>query len=137
MTKDEIRVIALQRRHQLVTAYNFHCKNTAANCAYTLTQHAIRRGYVQPRDSVRGETLRAWAQDGNAPAWACKAACELALESGYLPQAPEEWACVVWLWLDTRPQSTVEAALACFPPALDPTQLRPYVEAIIGSESNR
>jgi len=137
MTKAELKQLVLQHRHQMISAFNYRCDNTPANCAHILTQHAIRRGYVPERESVRGETLRIWTQRERAPGraapnWACKAACELALEAGFVPTSMEDLACVAWLWLDGHPQTTVEAALSSFPKVLDRAALRPYVASILG-----
>lgn len=134
MTRDDLQKLVLRHRHRFITAYNFHCRDTAASCAYALTQHAIRRGYVQPREQVSGETLRTWAKKANAPLWACKAACDLALENGYIPHEEEEWATAVWLWLEAHgPYGTVAEAVASFPRTLDPGKLQPYVEAVFAA----
>jgi len=137
LNKYQLKAFADQHRHRLINAFNFECEETAANCAYILTQFAIKEGYVQPRDPVKGETLRNWAKDGNPPAWACKAACDILLGRGYNPLEAGEWAALTQTWLEAHgPFTDVAAAKASFPAHVPLTSIDAFVQAAFTEEAN-
>ena len=120
MTYDELKKLALANRHRLIFFYLAFCRESDSSCAYELTQHAIRCGYVKPRKSLPGATLRTWANEGGATHWACRAALDLIMKSGYQPRTNGEWAAVVYLWLEKiEPHQTKEQIIQSFPAHLD------------------
>lgn len=121
MTKNELKKLALENRHRLLISYLAFCPESDANCAHELTQHAVRQGYVQPRNPLPGATVKKWANEGGAVHWACRAALDLILKSGYQPRTEGEWAAVIYIWLEREELSTLsrEKLIESFPDHLD------------------
>ena len=130
MNKQGLKKWATKKRFLLILAWRKWCDlGTGQNCAEELTKCAVRSRYVEPRDSVWGATLKAWVSDHNPPGWACKAACDLVLDMGWVPTCDDEWAAMTQVWMEAHgPYAQVEEALKAFPPHLDRERLREFVQ---------
>lgn len=65
--------------------------------ALYLTEVAIKNGYTTRRSALSGGALISAAKLGKAPLWLCRAALDLILEYGYLPDSDDEWVSLVSL----------------------------------------
>lgn len=119
MDKKDIQSIVLANRYRLISEFNFSCKDTAANCAYKLTQNAISKKYIEPRDSVRGETLRKWAKDKNPPQWACRSAADLLVSINYDFRNKEDIFLAVYFFLLNNEFDSAEMAIGKLPSFLN------------------
>lgn len=131
MNKSGLKKWYTKKRFLLILQWRRLCDlGTGQNCADELTRRAVRSGYVPPRESVWGETLRGWVRDHNPPGWACKSACDLLLEMGFVPTCDDEWAAVTQAWIEGHgPFADKDAALTSFPAHLDRERLAPFVLA--------
>lgn len=130
MNRAELKQIAENGKRWMLTSFCAFLDHTDANAGYVLTQHAIRAGYVSPRPPVYGRTVQDWRTRGNAPLWACKAACDMLVESGFVPVRDEQLAILAYYWLRGHgPFDDVDEALAALPTTLPAGKVERYVEA--------
>ena len=87
------------------------CANGQEACAYDITQHAIKEGYIETRIPIPGNTLKDWLKKNKAPLWAARSAMELAVKTGWTPGEEYEW--VVVAHLVSRGGGEVPAAINC------------------------
>lgn len=123
-----LNAIARKNRCKLLTAFNYHYQETEANCAYLLTQHALKRGWIQPRKPLSGANLIKLANQTTPPVqvWIAKAAAELALEAGYIPRSNEEWTTLVYTWAEIHGEFTdPDQAQTLFPEYLRENEALP------------
>ena len=124
MTKDSILARVFENRYRLISAYNFSCKETAANCAFNLTNHAITKKYIDSRDAVPGATLRKWAEKRNPPLWACKSAADILLKSGAEARSKMDKYLLVYFFLLNNDFTDSSDAIHALPSSInDPDDL--------------
>lgn len=94
-------------------AWNISVKNRAAylnqvqqyftfspsQLANLLTEVAKKAGYTTRDKPITGGALISDAKSGKAPLWLCRAALDLILTQGYLPDSDNEWVTLVALLL--------------------------------------
>jgi len=67
--------------------------------ANLLTDVAKKAGYTTRTKPITGSTLISDARSGKAPLWLCRAALDLILTQGYMPDSDDEWVTLVALLL--------------------------------------
>jgi hypothetical protein len=67
--------------------------------ASLLTEVANKAGYTTRLNPITGGAVISHAKSGKAPLWLCRAALDLILTQGYLPDSDDEWVTLVALLL--------------------------------------
>jgi len=129
---EQARNIAYNHRTKLIGKFKFLFNQlgyTDSGCAFELTQHAIKRGFIPERKPLDGSALdRMEHGTTKLPIWASKAMAELLLNNDYTPKSEAEYASLGWLWLEAKgPFSSLEDALNSFPIGLDREMIKKYV----------
>ena len=79
-------------RSRAINEWLFQSGLPPSTAAERLTEKAVTAGMVQRKTPPKGTTLQDWIDKNSAPMWACKAAFQLCLDSGWRPQDASSWA---------------------------------------------
>ncbi|MEE9303231.1 hypothetical protein [Candidatus Vondammii sp. HM_W22] len=78
--------VPLQDRREILTAFRYAYEGTPAEAGRTLVAYAVEQKLIKPRRSIPGDTLRAWATEGNPPLWAVRSAARWLQAHDFLPR---------------------------------------------------
>jgi len=89
--------IAVKLRPNYLREVQQYFTYSPSQLATLLTEVACNAGYTTRTKPITGGALISDAKSGKAPLWLCRAALDLILSQGYLPDTDEEWIAMVSL----------------------------------------
>ena len=113
-------------RANLIKWFSYRFDGTSTQGIECLTKVAIEKGYVSPRKTPPGVSLKSWVMANNAPQWACRAAFDFLIDNQWKPEdeysraiaaryfllnnyvITEEWNAILGVWLTIARQADNE-----------------------------
>lgn len=100
-----------------------------AQLAELLTEVARKASYTTRTKAISGSTLVSDAKAGKAPLWLCRAALDLILTQGYMPDSDDEWMSLVSLLILDEEELT-HRFYETLPQQISRSAFREWVEII-------
>lgn len=89
--------ISVKHRSDYLSQVQQYFTFSPSQLANLLTEVANKAGYTTRSAPITGGALISHAKSGKGPLWLCRAALDLILSQGYLPDSDNEWITLVSL----------------------------------------
>lgn len=96
-----------------------------------LTDVANKAGYTTRKNPITGGALISYAKSGKAPLWLCRAALDLILTQGYLPDSDNEWVTLIALLLLNEGDSLSSDFVSSLPTQINQLAFKEWVSIVV------
>ncbi|MET1256935.1 hypothetical protein [Aliikangiella maris] len=120
--------ISVNYRSNYLSEVQQYFNFSPSQLATLLTEVACKAGYTKRTKPITGGLLIADAKSGKAPLWLCRAALDLILAQGYLPESDEEWISMVSLLVLDEEYSLSKRFVESLPKQINKYAFKEWVE---------
>lgn len=124
--------ISVKNRASYLSQAQKYFTLSPSQLASLLTQIANKSGYTSRSNPITGASLISDAKSGKAPLWLCRAALDMILTQGYMPDSDDEWITLTAVLLLKEEGELSSTFVANLPKQISPLAFKEWV-SIIGS----
>lgn len=122
--------ISVKKRASYLSQAQQYFTFSPSQLANLLTGVAQKAGYTTRLKPITGGALISDAKSGKAPLWLCRAALDLILAQGYLPDTDDEWISMVALLVLDEDEGISTKFISALPKQINGFAFKEWVSII-------
>jgi len=122
--------ISVKNRSAYLSQVQQYFTFSPSQLANLLTEVANKAGYTTRVKPITGGALISHAKSGKAPLWLCRAALDLILTQGYLPDSDDEWITLIALLVLKEEDELSSSFISSLPTQIDNGAFKEWVSIV-------